>query len=82
MADCLAGGVALAAGLATTLTVVFGAGVFPALVAGVGAEGRILDAEAAVGFERSVVIFLFGFSAGGGVGAPVLDLASDAAVGA
>jgi hypothetical protein len=84
VAGCLARDVALAAGgLATALVaVVLAAGAFPPLVAGAGAGDLILDAEAAVGFDRSVVIFRFGFSAGGGVGAPALDLASDAAVGA
>jgi len=48
---------------------------------GVATEVRTLDADAAVGFERSVVILLFGFSSTRCVGA-FLDRARDAAVGA
>lgn len=59
----------------------FPTGVLPPRV-GVGAGDRILDAEAAVGFERSVVIFRLAFSAGGGAEALALDRARDAAVGA
>lgn len=49
---------------------------------GVAVGVRILDAEAAVGFERSVVSLRLGLSTGGGAGRPALDRASDAAVGA
>jgi hypothetical protein len=81
--DCLVDIDALPpAGLTASLVAVgFPIDGFP-LLAGVAAGVRTLDAEAAVGFERSVVIFRLGFSTGVGAGAPVLDRASDAAVGA
>ena len=81
--DCLADIVAFpVAGLTVGLvTPCLPASGFDPLV-GVAAELRILDAEAAVGFERSVVIFRLVFSTEGGGGALALDRASDAAVGA
>lgn len=46
------------------------------------AGDRILAADAAVGFVKSVVNLRLGFSTGAGAGAPTLERAREAAVGA
>lgn len=80
--DCLANVVVFPiAGLVIGLTDCFPATSCPPR-AGVAAGVRTLDAEAAVGFERSVVNFRLGFSTEGGGRAFALVRASDAAVGA